>query len=400
MKSFTAFLIFVSAILLLIGCGNPEIVELDGNYFDLHPEPVFNRSLTDAEIAPSTVLYHMDCKNERSIHANFPAPKTKPKIQWSRKVKHVYPNQIIVDSRGGTWFYCHPGSQKGDIYYHGNDDLGMNDKPWIYLIRLNPDGSLSCNNKYNYIDPEFLLIMVCEDAVISLIKTYNLAPSTEDAVTTSEYIEAYFNELRGYIPPHDLSLECVDLQGNTIWRTASSKVDYDNYNIPSIWRISKNRIMIPTGEKKSRKFNIYSLSDGSLLGTFQFPEWAIENGHLTMKSVKLPDGTEIWPAPNETQIYLETFYWTPKRWAARKVIYSDGSVLTHDGKSLNLSDKTGRKIWALSLKDLGFDDKTASIKGKPHPAPDGRIVIFIDSEDPKRFGGGWDSFISLKSEKS
>jgi outer membrane protein assembly factor BamB len=242
--------------------------------------------------------------------------------------------------------------------------------------------------------------MVCEDAVISLIKTYNLAPSTEDAITTSEYFKAYFNELRGFIPPHDLSLECVDLQGNTVWRTAPSKVDFDNYNIPSIWRISKNRIMIPTGEKKSRKFNIHSLSDGSLLGTYQFPEWAIENGHLTTQSIKLRDGTEIWPAPDETQIYLETSYWRPNRWVARKVIYSDGSILTHDGKILNLSDKTGRKIWALSLKDLGFDDKTTSIKGSLNPAPDNRIVIFIDNEDPKHFGGGWDSFISLKSEKS
>lgn len=402
MKSLITLLIFISAILLLIGCNESEISEIDGNYYKQHPSPIFNRSLTNEEMTISSKLNHPNPKSERSIQVNFPAPKAKPKIQWSRNVKYVRSTQITVDTKGGTWFYCWNSFQKGDIYYQGNDDLGMDDEFQLYLIRLNPDGSLSCKKKYDYFeDSEYFLTAVCEGALISMVKTYNFAPtSTNEATTVPEYYRAYFNELIGYIPKHDLSLECVDLQGNTVWRTNPSRVDDDNYFLPSVWRISGNRIMIPTGDQKSRKFKIYSLSNGSDLGSFQFPEWAIENGYLTTEQIKLPDNTEILPAPGETQIFMETSFWTPRRWILCKVIYIDGSILTSDGTSLYLSDKTGKKIWSLTLEDLGVKDKSACVRGNIHPAPDGRIVFFLDNDNRKNLLGEWDSIISLKSGNS
>jgi len=486
-------IIFLLAILpfMLICCEKEQ--KKTSAYTLEHPDPVFNRSLSEMEMSlPSNNQDLINFTGERTVQFNFSAPREKPELQWSRRIKVSFFDQIIVDSKDCSWLFC---ISLPKDFFESDEDFAkyraLRPAPAKTLVRLNPDGSISWKQYFYGPFQDYIPVIVCEGAIIYVVKTFNAPDTTEDAITFSEYARGFWNEIRRYKPLHDFSLECIDLEGNTVWRTPSAKVE--NYSGSTPWRISDNRIMMASGEFNSGEFNIYSISDGKLLETIKFPKW--DSGleyPQQLEPIELPgrgwisfqnDGIVLFDSYLKTRwkyniaidelqsqpvisqknilifgsvnkltaISLETGnvlwqrseYINPETWGStddgntiftayssnlngymigvidskgnevlsspykneirnppqppiRLIIYNDGSFLLPKEHGILLADKNGSLIWSLDLKDLGFDNKTFSIITNLFPAPDGRIVFCLLSNDEKKWME--DYIVSIKSK--
>jgi len=260
-------------LLLIQACTKEKENENIRGYILKHPEPVVNRSLSELEMSlhknnQCIINYNKNSATQVNI---FP-PLGKPELQWSYRISFHYFNQFIIDSQDCVWLFCI--SLRKDFFESDEDYAkyrAMKPEPAKILVRLSPDGSISWKRYFYGPFQDYLPVVVCEGAAIYVVKTFNVPDTTEDAITVSEYIKGLWNEIRHFRPLHDFSLECIDLKGNTVWRTPSVKVE--NYSGNMAWRISGNRIMMSTCEFNSGAYNIYSISDSKLLETIKFPQW-------------------------------------------------------------------------------------------------------------------------------
>jgi len=258
-------------LMLLSSCAGEEKQDL---FLAEHPEAVFNRSLSDQEIALPFDGFHRDFLGERTVKLDQSAPREKPEIEWSRRLKYFFFLPLIVDSDGGTWFIGSPSNQE---IYESDEDYAKyqssNPQPVRTLVRLNPDNTISWKQGIYRALQDCVPVIVCQGAVIRFVKTYNVPYDTETAMNVPDYFRGLFDEMRHYKPLHDVSLECIDNDGNTAWRTPLVKVGFEHYIGNMVWRISDNRIMVATGKFHAGTFNVYSISNGELLETVNFPEW-------------------------------------------------------------------------------------------------------------------------------
>ncbi len=269
----SAPVILLLLMMLLLVCADEEKPNL---FLAEHPGPVFNRSLSEQETALPFDGYYRDFLGERTAKLGYNASREKLLVQWTRKLRSVYHKQMIVDSKGCTWFICssaNKGIYKSDEEYEMV--RGLKPGPVRALVRLNPDNTISWKRDIYRALQDYFPVIVCKGAVIMFVKTYNDAPIDKE---TSTMISRYDRGLtdkntKNKQPQHDVSLECIDYGGNTVWRTPVVKVGFENYFGNMVWRISDNRVMIATGKLNAGTFNIYSIKDGSHLETITFPEW-------------------------------------------------------------------------------------------------------------------------------
>ena len=257
--------VFLIIILILIGISEIGPVTYDKNYSGPHPEPVYNRSLSESEMALPFDGYRRDFVGERSIKVNYPAPIEKPVIQWSRKFMNPFPDKLVTDNKGGTLYFEFISPLDED--YPKTSDLDPK-RPIRILRKLKPDNTISWKRYYDW-DREYIPVSVCNGAVVWLIKSWSFRGFSPDY---KRMVSDFFKVIFG-IPFCEASLECVDNDGNVVWRTQKEKIGTEHFFWGSAWRISGNRIMMPTGRFNSGTFNIFSLSDGKLLESVKFSGW-------------------------------------------------------------------------------------------------------------------------------
>jgi outer membrane protein assembly factor BamB len=345
-----------------------------------HPDPVYNRSLSDQEIALPFDGYHRDFLGERTIKLDQPAPREKPARHWSRQLRTILHKQMIVDSKGYTWFICYTnnrGIYNSDEEYE--EYLALKHRPVRALVRINPDNSISWKRDIYRALQDYFPVVVCKEAVIMFIKTYTDVPSDKETPTMiSRYDrgQSYMNA-KNKQPQHDVSLECIDYDGNTVWRTPSVKVGFENYFGNMVWRISDNRVMIATGKLNAGSFSIYSIKDGSLLETITFPEWnSGKNEVRLLEPIELLDKGWIGFQKDGIVLFNSSLKAVWKHKIAIKEIISRPVIIRNalvfgTGKYLAALDlDTGKIIWKRE------EYSNAEIQGAE---PDTDIILFTIS---------------------
>jgi hypothetical protein len=269
----TAFIIFPKYINLLlilviifmsfifIGCTERNYV-----YQEEHPPPIYVRSLIDVEINQQPDYYMKDFIGIKTIKLDYPAPLTKPSYHWVYNNRYFYlVDPLVVDRTGGIWFF--KWIEKEDKYFETIDKV----RPKLIkgLFRLSPDKTISWERFTS--DPfiEYYPAAVLNGAVVWFVKTFETGKLYRyTLLNILKIIKAALN-----IPIEEISLECIDNDGNTVWRTEINKVCSDYYSSNLSSRISNDRIMFAIGNLNSGLFKIFSLKNGSLLKTIEFQDW-------------------------------------------------------------------------------------------------------------------------------
>ena len=270
------------------------------------------------------------------------APQSKPTLKW--KVKPTVTNDytdIMVDGEGGIWY----------------PDGDPEDTSSYKIVRLKPDGSedwerdlfpdrdqsqKSAGQSEDIPDAserEFIRpVVACNGAVIchAALESW---PAIEDRITN------------GALPTGKAFLQCLDLKGNTRWRT--DQMEFVEYNMVS-WRGDEDRLIAIASQTS---LNVYSLADGSYVRTVAVPGWTsmsgngpipIPGGDWILHSEFVngtaapylsrirPDGLVVWTITNFSQYSF-----------SQPVTYSDAGLLLYgNGYGISAFDVgSGKELW-------------------------------------------------------
>lgn len=197
-----------------------------------HVKREFNRSLTKSEVAEPPGNYQAGVNMRLAGQVQFSAPRKKPVIEKTVEIDMQNSRDVMVDSKGGVWFQSGSEGSSNPLF------------PIAFstLTRLNPDGTGSWGKK--------------------LKSAYYIYPalSCEGAVICWEHFMVGLGKGK-------VQLECVDLDGKTLWNTGSINMVYGE-----LARLSNDRFICNSYDNNNFNFSIYSLTDGKLLGTLDFPE--------------------------------------------------------------------------------------------------------------------------------
>ena len=209
------------------------------------PKRVVKQKLTSEEVKEPpgrSTVYGINMNLTSQV--KLPSLKLKPVVKHKiddLNLLHSFENSL-VDAEGGVWF----------------SSLGTDFFATVKLTRLGPDGDIYWKKtiadlfKFRSCDP----VLVSQNAVVCSYTTLK----SNNLYNTVQY------------------LECYDYDGKLMWRTQP----VESIHAPrSTGRISNDRIILPViRENKKTNRNdyfahIYSLSDGELLETIEFPKWAL-----------------------------------------------------------------------------------------------------------------------------
>jgi hypothetical protein len=186
---------------------------------------------------PPEGVYQPGVNIERTRRVNFKAPLTKPKLEWSKDISKgaILMQSAMVDGLGGVWYINRTITK---ISYTNE------------LCRLDSKGNLSAKKKFPMTVFDAVPVISLNEAVICI----EIIMDT-DIVKTMEKCAP-------------ICLECIDLNGKTIWRTDTI---CSNASV-LVYRIPKNRIMLYVNAPEPYQYNIYSLADGKLLESIILPD--------------------------------------------------------------------------------------------------------------------------------
>jgi len=217
------------------------------------PGRVVNRTLTPEEMAIPPGRY------QRGIDMRHTC-QVEPSLIWSiRPDVSISTTNILIDGNGGIWY------PDGDSGFPST----------FKIIRLNPDGTTDFSHT---VLPEGNLDIDLDEADSGQVNSESSYSSVAPILACAEGIIFRFDRsessMRGSItdstPPLKdekgyVNLECFDTNGNIIWRTDPVR---EPSQILYGWRVSEDRIAIPVD---STNLYLYSLSDGELLETIEWP---------------------------------------------------------------------------------------------------------------------------------
>jgi len=261
----------------------------DGQVNSIQPEDettgrVDNPELTDDILALPPGRFQFGVGLNFNGQVQMPPITVKPVLDWSHQTDNPFTAEsCLVDSDGGIWMPLLGETNLADL-----SEMTPNK-----IRRLNPDGSLDWEKAFlperESDEPDYSGRHVSNDQIdwdtiyTTSRPRVGAAVALNDAVLISAswivtrakkgtsysqdfFSEEFYRNTSGYF-----FIECVDLDGNTIWRT-----DYDENartRLGSVSRISGNRIVSVINEEY---FEIYDLSDGSLVDTVT-PDGLIRN---------------------------------------------------------------------------------------------------------------------------
>jgi outer membrane protein assembly factor BamB len=210
------------------------------------------RELTPEEMQTPSVKADFNFSLPGSINVNLPSPMEKPEVRWIKKYDLFTSDRIAADTLGRTW---HP---YGDFTMFGSQKISC----------MEPDGSIAFEKTSEIGD--ICPVIVCKGALVFYTAfPFIFGADKEEFAPGISYV----------------CLECLDLNGEMVWRT--EKVKAGTF-YKRVWRISKNRLIMAVDGDNSGRFNIYSLSDGKLLEQLAFPDWYA--GTIEINPIELPDG--------------------------------------------------------------------------------------------------------------
>ena len=160
--------VFLITLLILVGISEIGPVNYNKNYSGPHPEPVYNRSLSESEMALPFEGYRNDFLGERSIKVDYPAPLEKPKVEWIRKTYLDFFALRITDSKGGALFF----SNDVESYFTPDEIKKLKPiKRKTILVKLNPDNSVAWKRVFYEGFRHYAPVAVCNGAIVWQIKT-------------------------------------------------------------------------------------------------------------------------------------------------------------------------------------------------------------------------------------
>ncbi|MCX6647135.1 MAG: hypothetical protein NTY09_12385 [bacterium] len=213
--------------------------------------------LTSDEMAFPPGRYQVGINIGHTCRVDMDSPEVEPVLLWTESMKR---GEIILDSEGGIWLpKCDPDSYLSDSIKHLRPDGTMDWEKMLipkseWGFEFSDDSSESEDWWRNSIVSPVISL---QGAVICL------ATRDEHYSQFSSDLQETRSKVWGYS-----FLECIDLSGNTIWRTQLVRGNIIN---GQAWRVDNDRIAMISSETS---FNVYSISDGELLETITVPGWS------------------------------------------------------------------------------------------------------------------------------
>ena len=352
--------ISASAVLLILIFNIQCSADKSDDYFGKwgsHPTAEYNRSLTESEMQLPYDGYRRDFIGERAVMLDISAPTEKPEIQWQREYGYIRHQVPIIDSENGLCFRSMFATREtfdSEEEYRSNISKrkDLDPTPFGNMVRLNPDKTIDWKSNLYSFSTEYTPVAVCDGGVIWLLRTFIVDGTFFQKVST-------VYRLAFKLPSNQASLEMIDNDGNTVWRTEIIRVSNENYHCESAWRISNNRMMIGVGNGYSGNFNIYSLADGTLLESIKFPGWYDKFSNNNdpafnpFEPIEIPsigwigfqnDGIVLFD-PNLDTIWK---YNIPiKQIISRPLINENNLIFNTDQYIASLDLKTGEIIWKI-----------------------------------------------------
>jgi len=287
----------------------------------LPPPRIVNSPLTETEMEVTPGRYQNLFNIAQNQQVEYFSSEEKPHVEWVFTPNE--PGDIrepLVDGDGNTWFSI--SSPKPPCYNK--------------ILRINQYGNVNLTiNLSKYSGPE-IPVLISKGAII--FRCYYKGMDLENV---------------------DSTLECYDLNGNLRWRS-------NPLSFMLIKRISNNRLLFTKfvlGGKS--KFQIVSLSDGSFLDSFSFPQWyepylpifpfeilddswiiltkPKPNGSVYISRIK-SDNTVIWEYDTESD-----------KWKNNFQITKTGYFLIGSGSSLiALNIENGKQIWKWQNNEIYY----------------------------------------------
>jgi hypothetical protein len=304
-----------------------------------NPKRYVDRSLTAEEIAKPKGRYATSgFTPDGNTLVSLNSPVKVPKLNWSKSFdshKYFLSTSMLVDSEGNIWY---PGSGKeGDISR-------------VTLYCLKPDGTKNWErNIHGYMNfhPDF----ACEKAVICSGASRKIINS-KDVFTRAS---------RKITNPKDVftSIECVSLDGKTIWRT-DPMLEMEAGWSTRISRFSNNRLGVIRRLDNGMSIDYFDLSDGSHLDEINYERLLsfypleIPGGKIagllerqadskTGFGVFNPDGANDWKFELPTRQHF-----------AHPILTSDNNILVGTAEHLGKFDPDGNMIWYKVSKESWF----------------------------------------------
>ncbi len=225
--------------------------------------PRANSPLTEDELAIPLGPYQMggDMYNRRQVR--MPSPEEKPVLDWRRgsvALQLVFLSTVLVDGEGGIWY---ESSESSLLTFQGLRELDYEELSDTYaeelpysntsVVRLNPDGTKDWEHRFGEAPGEEPVSFSLDSAMNGVV------------VCGLGYFEGGELGFRN----HRRFLECIDLMGTTKWRTDPVPGDFTNR---TVWRVTDDRVLMACTDET---WNVYSLSDGSHLGSIRTPGHAL-----------------------------------------------------------------------------------------------------------------------------
>ena len=232
------------------------------------PPADVNRELTEKEMGIPRGNYQQYVNMQRNGQVRFQSPRDKPKVLWKKDLnKLMNPEHLLVDRTGAAWFSSGIGAQ---INLQGR------------LTRLNPDGTRSWSKRGSADFPTIWPAVVINGGVIVFESVpVGGAPYSYGGVPTGG----------------NMSLDCLDYDGNTIWRTdpVKGKISKDI----RVSRVPGNRVIMTNGQLPM-KFYTFNISNGELIS-----ELLLEKNNHETAPMALDDG---WIAYSAYSDRTNTWY--------------------------------------------------------------------------------------------
>jgi hypothetical protein len=339
---------------LLVTCASSEAVDI----------------LTDEEMVVPAGRYQAGVNMHHTCRVDFDSPSMKPELEWQLDPGLI--EDVLLDGRDGIWFVDTTEGTPG-------------------LVRLNIDQSVDCKKD---LDPDSVVgerisrirgdsdylfhtytatpVIAMNGAVVIYIRSGAIVDRDQDDEENQEsYLLAY--------------LECVDLDGNTRWRSEpiSCYVGSDY----RAWRVSGNRIAMLAAEKT---FNVYSLSSGEYLETVDVPGWSFV---YNTGPIAMDDGGWIIHGAHDLEYTYATYPYIYRItadgelvWKAEYPVDTFGSNPSMDDNGIivygnawglrTIDSKDGTELW----RRWGGNYRSCGI------TPDGNYAVAARAGDEAAFG--------------
>ena len=303
--------------------------------------------LTQAEMAVPAGRYQAGVDMHHNCRVDMDAPLEEPVLSWSVRPDSNSSRDVMVDSEGGTWYA-----------ENGSGEFGMNK-----IIRLNPDGSVDWEREFIPVNPiEKIVEQYIDDTFTPYWISY-IYPSIAVADAIIIHIHHKYNASIN-LPDEDnlrwitisfTYLVCLDLDGNTRWRSENVE-DYDPLVNQCAWRVDNDRLALIASDNT---FNVYSLETGEFLETVEVPGWSansntgpiviadgswIIHGNVMLDDFMggypyiyriNPDGTYQWKAEYQTDTFSMNI-----------TVDEDGNLLYGNRQGIRVIDSSdGTEIW-------------------------------------------------------